>query len=559
MSSPLDDPLVRVRRLTVGFGTTQHRRQVVRDVSFDLHAGKILALVGESGSGKSVTARALLGLVGAGSTVEAERLEIEGQSVIGISDPQWRQLRGCRIGLVLQDALVSLDPLRPVGSEIREVLDSHQLGTRESRGRRVIEALKDAGVPEAERRALQRSDELSGGLRQRALIAAAIAGHPRILIADEPTTALDTTIQRQILDLLRAMASAGSAILLITHDIGVVAAVADEVAVMHDGGVVEHGAAAEVLARPAHAYTRTLLASLPTAKRKSAALSQVSEPDRRSAPPHPAILADSLSKTYRDRKGAPLRVLDDVSFTVDPGRTLGLVGESGAGKSTIAALLLGFLEPDTGHVDIMGRRWSGTSERLRRGRRSSLQMIYQDPLGSFDPRLNVGQILAGAFRAAGVKDRSDVRRRSLRLLDVVGLRAEHLSAAPAQLSGGQRQRIAIARALAPEPAILICDEPVSALDLTTQAQVLDVLATIQAEFRLACVFISHDLAVVRQVSDDILVLRNGRTVEYGPAEAICTAPTHPYTKQLFAAAPVVPALSLNWSAGEPSDPRRMSV
>ncbi len=544
-------PLASVSRLNIAFGAGAACTSVVHDVSFDLQAGSILALVGESGSGKSVTARALLGLVGEGSHVTADKLEIAGVSVLGDGEAQWRARRGQEVGLVLQDALVSLDPLRPVGSEIREVLDVHDLGSRSARQARVIEALIAAGVPEPERRAQQRSGQLSGGLRQRALIAAAVAGNPRILIADEPTTALDSTVQQQILILLRSLAARGDAVLLITHDIAVVSEIADTVAVMKDGRVVEHGKTAVVLGNPQHIYTRSMLAALPFGKPKGSRLSadnrpsaanglrerfgtvrQESLPDNRDA-----VVVEHISKRYRGSAGDWHTVVDDVSFRVDAGKTLGIVGESGAGKSTIARILLGFLEPDAGSVTLLGKRWSGLSERERRPLRSSLQMIYQDPLSSFDPRLDVERILKGALQAIGVTDKTAVHRRSLQLLDFVGLQEKHLAASPLTLSGGQRQRVSIARALAPEPAILLCDEPVSALDALTQAQVLDLLIDIQNELGLTYVFISHDLGVVHHVSYDILVLKAGHVVEHGPAQTIYAAPSHPYTQLLFECVP----------------------
>jgi peptide/nickel transport system ATP-binding protein len=553
MPLPASQPatvLVRVAGLSVTFGSGATAAAAVRGVSFTLEAGRILALVGESGSGKSVTARTLLGLSGPGATVTAERLEIEGQSVLGDTERAWRARRGGQVGLVLQDALVSLDPLRSVGAEIREVLDAHGIGRRASRPERVITALREAGLPEPERRAGQRSGQLSGGQRQRALIAAAIAAHPRILIADEPTTALDATVQRQILMLLRSIAERGSAILLITHDLGVVSEIADDVAVMKDGQIVEFGRTEAVLHRPRHAYTRALLAAVPAGKSKGQRLS--SAPVVSAVPGfrhrarqgwdeatagvagQVAIAVESITKIYRPSRGISVKAVDAVSFRVGYGRTLGLVGESGAGKSSIARILLGLEEPDTGTVTLLGQRWSGLTTAQRRPLRSSLQMVYQDPLSSFDPRWDVDQILRDALSSIGLDDKTKARKRALELLDIVGLQAKHLSASPLQLSGGQRQRVAIARALAPEPAVLLCDEPVSALDASTQAQVLDLLLDIQKEFQLTYVFISHDLSVIYHVSDDILVLKDGKAVEYGAAETIYRTPSDPYTHALFA-------------------------
>ncbi|MCB8877498.1 dipeptide ABC transporter ATP-binding protein [Acidisoma silvae] len=522
------DTLAHVENLTVRF-QRPHPRTVLRDISFTLQAGRILAIVGESGSGKSVTGRSLLGLAGAGAVVTAQRLEIVGQPVLGLSQRAWRRLRGKEIGLVLQDAMVSLDPLRPVAAEIGEVLAVHDIGSRGTRPARVIEALTEAGVPRPEERARQRSGELSGGLRQRALVAAAIAARPRILIADEPTTALDPTVQRQILDLLRTMAERGDAVLLITHDMGVVSAVADDVLVLKDGHVIEQGPAQDILRTPRHAYTRSLLAAVPGHRSGPSRIAETSDET-------PALAVSGLTKHYPRPDGAPVAVVQDISFTLRQGRTLGLVGESGAGKSTVGRMLLGMTEPDAGAVRLLGDPWSGIAEPLRRSRRAAIQMIYQDPLSSFDPRLTVRDILLDALHAAGLRDKPAALRRAGELLAQVGLPERIIPQSPRILSGGQRQRVAIARAIATNPRVLICDEPVSALDVITQAQVLELLDSLQKRLNLSMVFISHDLGVIGQVSDDIMVLRDGQVVEHGAADAIITAPKHPYTRQLFEAA-----------------------
>jgi peptide/nickel transport system ATP-binding protein len=527
------DTLARVDNLTVTF-RRPHARQVVRDVSFTLRTGRVLALVGESGSGKSVTGRSLLGLAGVGAQVTARRLEIAGQSVLGLSEQAWRALRGKQIGLVLQDAMVSLDPLRPIHAEVSEVLAVHRIGARRARAARVIAALGEAGIPQPAQRARQRAGELSGGLRQRALVAAAIAARPRILIADEPTTALDPTVQRQILDLLRGIAERGDAVLLITHDMGVVSALADDVLVMKDGQVVEQGAAREVLWSPKHPYTRSLLDAVPG--RKAATGKSPA-----AAATHPVLEVEGLVKHYPRPGSAPVAVVRDVSFVLHEGRTLGVVGESGAGKSTIGRILLGSTEPDSGSVTLLGAPWSHVAEKLRRPRRQLVQMIYQDPLSSFDPRLSVGDILLDALHVIGLRDRRAALARATELLAQVGLPERMLPQSPRILSGGQRQRIAIARAIGINPRILICDEPVSALDVITQAQVLGLLADLRKRLGLSMVFISHDLGVIGQVSDDILVLKDGEVVEYGPAEALVATPDHPYTRQLFEAALRLPA------------------
>ncbi|MER7394280.1 ABC transporter ATP-binding protein [Streptomyces sp. NPDC000151] len=513
-----DVPILDVRNLSVRFGG----RPVVRDVSLTVRAGESLALVGESGSGKSVTARTLAGLTGPGSHVAAERLEFDGQDVRAWRDRRWRAVRGRRVGFVLQDALVSLDPLRPVGKEIEDALRLHGYGSRAARRARVLEVMREAGIPEPELRAGQRPHELSGGLRQRALIASALALDPPLLIADEPTTALDATVQAQILDLFASAAGRGRALLFISHDLAAVERIADRVAVMRDGEIVEQGPVESVLTRPQHPYTQQLLAARPGAR-----------PGARSVrkPGHGDVVlkADRLSKSYRGR-----RVVTDVSFELRAGQTLGIVGESGSGKSTTARIALGLTAPDAGKVTLHGEPWSTVRERDRRARRPGIQHVHQDPLSSFDPRWTVRRTLADAVRVAD--PHGDPVDRVEELAAQVGLPLDTLDRHPLHLSGGQRQRVAIARALAPRPRVLVLDEPVSALDVSIQAQVLDLLTDLQRALGVAYLFISHDLGVVRQLSDDVLVMKDGRAVESGPADALFRAPRHPYTQRLLSAA-----------------------
>ncbi|MCW2993554.1 MAG: transporter ATP-binding protein, partial [Conexibacter sp.] len=362
--------LLRVENLTVGFGPRRAPTPVVKGVSFTLERGRCLAIVGESGSGKSVTARTLVGLTGGASHVAADRLELEGADLLGFGDRQWRGVRGKEVGFVLQDALVSLDPLRPVGREIAEALALHGWGTRGERREKVIDLLRSVGVPEPELRASQRPDELSGGLRQRALIASALALDPKLLIADEPTTALDVTVQAQILDLLEATKARGKTLILISHDLAVVSRMADEVAVMKDGEIVERGDARVVLSNPQHKYTQALLDAVPSAR-----------PRRRpSVPGAPVLEAEGLVKRYRGPDGVDRTVVDGVSFTLRAGETLGVVGESGSGKTTTARLALALTEADGGSVTLNGAPWSGLRERERRARRRQVTVIYQDPL-----------------------------------------------------------------------------------------------------------------------------------------------------------------------------------
>ncbi len=536
-----------VEDLSIHFGS----RLVVDNLSLHLAPGKVVALVGESGSGKSVTARSLVGLTGAGASIQARRLSYGGRDLLGLSEREWRGLRGKDIGFVLQDALVSLDPLRPVGKEILEALTAHGWGGRDSRQARMLKLMTWVGIPEPEVRARQRSEQLSGGLRQRALIASALAMDPGLVIADEPTTALDATVQAQIIGVLKQIKASGSSVLLISHDLAVVAQLADEVLVLRHGQVVEQGPIEQILHRPKHPYTRSLLDSLPaerprgsrlTPGRPASAIRCDSEPDG------PALLeVRGLAKRYRGPDHQWRQIIEDIDFKLHAGRTLGIVGESGSGKSTVARITLGLTEPDAGVVSFAGHPWNGAAEakiaeRERRPLRGDISVIYQDPLSSFDPRWNVGQILEDALDVGGIARAEQVKRVAA-LLQQVRLPADLAGRRPLQLSGGQRQRVAIARAIASRPRLIVCDEPVSALDVSVQAQVLDLLADLQDELGVAYLFISHDLGVIRHVSDEVLVMHQGRIVERGTSEQIFKVPHHPYTQGLLGAVPRLPSLA----------------
>ncbi|ROS61480.1 peptide/nickel transport system ATP-binding protein [Frigoribacterium sp. PhB160] len=607
-AAPAPTPRLSVRDLNVSFRHGAERRHVVHDVSFDLHAGECVAIVGESGSGKSVTARTLVGLTGGASEVEATRLRFDGRDVADLTAREWRRIRGARIGFVLQDALVSLDPLRPVGHEIEEALRLHGVRGRRARRARAVELLASVGVPEPELRAGQRPDQLSGGLRQRALIASAVALDPEVVIADEPTTALDVTVQAQVLDLLEQQKSRGVSVLLISHDLSVVARLADRVLVMRGGHVVEEGRTADVLRDPQHDYTKSLLAAVPgehtrgtrLTLRSAASPTGGGRPEARvgSATPvaspsgaaptagpdgrdpldvpvprvagpgwlrdaavaaadtaPPVLEASGLVKRFRTGRGSSRTAVDGVSFTLGRGRTLGIVGESGSGKSTTARIALALETADEGEVRLLGEAWSGLPETQRRARRHLVTVVQQDPLSSFDPRWNVERILldalpagvgagagagAGAGGASGAAgaSRAEARRARVReLVDQVGLPREALTRFPLQLSGGQRQRVSIARALAPDPVLVVLDEAVSALDVSVQAQVLDLLADLQRDLGLSYLFISHDLGVIYHVSDDVLVMKDGVVVERGSAADVFERPRHPYTQELVAALP----------------------
>lgn len=536
---------INIRNLRVSFSNHGHLNEVVHGISFELKPGECLALVGESGSGKSVTARSLIGLVGENSHVSAEKLELGDRDLLKASQREWRKIRGKKIGFVLQDALVSLDPLRTIGSEIAEPLKEHGIASRWDVSAKVQDLLRSVGVPEPELRAAQFPHELSGGLRQRALIATAIAAKPDFLIADEPTTALDATVQKQILELLLQLKRDGTSLLLVSHDLAVVAKLADRVAVMKDGSIVEEGPTDQIIRAPEHAYTRMLLAAIPSRSTRGSYLGsqhkQIHQTINTAATPSNTVLeAKGLVRQFQGPHGSLRRAVDDVSFKLSQGEVLGLVGESGSGKTTVARLALGLETPDRGTVILHGKPWSPLPEAQRRPQRAHIQAIWQDPLGSFDPRYSVGRLLGEAFGIIGVP-KAEHRSRSLELLDHVGLSAQHLDRHPRQLSGGQRQRVAIARALAYKPSVLVCDEPVSALDVSIQAQVLNLLQKLRQDLGIALLFISHDLGVIQHISDRVLVMKDGRVVEQGSVDDLFDHPAHPYTRQLIEAVPSLPA------------------
>ena len=538
-SSP-QAPLVEVQNLRVGFPSGARTISAVDGISFTIDRGQSVAIVGESGSGKSVTARSLVGLIGERAHLRADRLHVNGSDTRKFSQRQWRGLRGREIGFVLQDALTSLDPLRTIGAEISEVLNTHRVVGRGDVDTRVIELLTTVGIPEPHLRASQYSHQLSGGLRQRALIASAIAADPGLLIADEPTTALDVTVQAQILELLEQRKSDGTALLLISHDLAVVSRVSDYIYVMKDGVFVEHGPTREVLNNPQHSYTQQLLDAIPVAHARGTRLStRGGSQILRRAPISDDVVLDAtnVTKHFALSDNRRLRAVDNVSLTVRGGETLGIVGESGSGKTTLSRLLLNLETPDTGTVAIDGNTWTSLSHNDVRKARQNIAVIYQDPLSSFDPRHTVGRIIEQPLLAAGGLHRADRRRRVAEVLHQVGLGADHLGRRPRQLSGGQRQRVAIARALATRPDVIICDEPVSALDVSIQAQILDLLADLQAELGIAYVFISHHLGVIYHVADRVLVMKDGQAIETGTVEQIFTAPANDYTRALLAAIP----------------------
>jgi microcin C transport system ATP-binding protein len=534
-------PLLQVRDLSVSFHAPGGVVEAVRSISFDIDRGETMALVGESGSGKSVTALSILQLLPYPlARHPGGSIRFQGQELLGAREPVLRRVRGDRIAMVFQEPMTSLNPLHTIEKQVNEVLIVHKALGRAAARARTLELLHLVGLPEAERRLGAYPHQLSGGQRQRVMIAMALANEPDLLIADEPTTALDVTIQAQILALLKQLqAKFGMALLLITHDLGVVRKMAGRVCVMTEGRIVESGPTAEVFDRPQHAYTRRLLAAEPKGKPVAA------------APDAPAILSAEdvrvwfpVKRGFLRRTVDHIKAVDGVSIAVREGRTLGVVGESGSGKTTLGLALLRLIG-SRGRIQFRGREIQGVSSKALRPLRREMQIVFQDPYGSLSPRLSVGQIVEEGLRAHRIGTRDERRAMIERALREVGIDPEARDRYPHEFSGGQRQRIAIARAIVLEPCLLVLDEPTSALDMSVQAQIVDLLRELQARHRLAYVFISHDLKVVRALSDEIVVMREGRIVERGRTAEIFAAPREAYTKALLAAA-------LDLEAVEPS-------
>jgi microcin C transport system ATP-binding protein len=526
-------PLLAVRDLSVSFGAPDGEVQAVRHVSFDVQKGETVGLVGESGSGKSVTALSVLQLLPYPKAWHPSgSLRFQGQELLGADEATLRRVRGNRIAMIFQEPMTSLNPLHSIEKQIGEVLFVHKGLDRRAARARTLELLDLVGLPEAARRLDAYPHQLSVGQRQRVMIAMALANEPDLLIADEPTTALDVTIEAQILKLLRDLqARFGMALLLITHDLGVVRKLADRVLVMTQGELVETGTAADVFERPQHPYTRRLLAADPAPRQ--------SHP----APDAPVVMTADAVKVWFPIKAGVLRrtidyvkAVDGVSVTVREGQTVGVVGESGSGKTTLGLALLRLLRSD-GRIQFLGQDLQGLGARALRPLRREMQIVFQDPYGSLSPRQSVGQIVGEGLGVHHLA-RSPEEREALitGALGEVGLPVEMRDRYPHELSGGQRQRVALARALVLKPRLIVLDEPTSALDRSIQAQLIDLLRDLQARHRLAYLFISHDLRVIRALSDEIIVMRAGTVVERGPTVEIFERPQHPYTRALMAAA-----------------------
>ncbi|MFT4793658.1 MAG: peptide/nickel transport system ATP-binding protein [Paracoccaceae bacterium] len=553
--------LLSVRNLSVDFSTRRGTVHAARRVSLDVSPGEVLGLVGESGAGKSTIGAAIIDLLEPPGRVSEGEITFQGESLRGRSEDEMRRIRGDRIGMIFQDPQTSLNPLLTIGEQLVETIrKSLGLSAKAARGR-AMDLLEQVGIDEAEARLNAYPHQFSGGMRQRVVIALALAGEPDLIIADEPTTALDVSIQAQILDLIRTLCKERNVgVIIVTHDIGVIAEIADRVCVMYRGEVVETGPVAQILGAPKHAYTQSLIAAVPRPDKRLHRFASVdyiegggslgNRIDVRShwlgqgaggAETAPAIevenlnLSFTLQKAILPRNRKRLQAVGDVSFSIARGESFGLVGESGSGKSTVARLIAGLYTPDAGSIRLFGQDVTGTRRDPRvAAARRALQMIFQDPYSSLNGRMRVIDIVAEPMRFFRLTSgEAETRRIVGDLLDHVGLGAAAARKFPHEFSGGQRQRISIARALASRPRILICDEPTSALDVSIQAQILNLLRDLQEELGLTMLFISHDLPVIRQMCDRVAVMKSGRICEIAATETLFEAPSHDYTRRLL--------------------------
>ncbi|MBB4070808.1 ABC transporter ATP-binding protein [Leucobacter sp. OH2974_COT-288] len=530
-------PILSFQDVKVSFDTEFGQVDAVKGVSFDVKPGEVVALVGESGSGKSVTSSTAMGLLPKNAHITGKVL-LGDDDVLQMSAGQLRRLRGRRVAMVFQEPMTALNPVLTVGDQLMESLNVHNIAFGNEAKRRAVELLEMVGIPDAVNRLKQYPHQFSGGQRQRIVIAMALSCSPEVIIADEPTTALDVTVQAEILELLRSLKDKlNTGILLITHNMGVVADMADRVCVMLRGELVETGDVRQVMQNPQHPYTQRLLSAVP---RLGETLT-VAEPNpvtgAVAANTKYAVEANSISIAYEHR-GKKKVVVHDVSFNVAPGEILGLVGESGSGKSTIAKSVLGLLPITQGSMKLYGRELTSLSKAETRAMRKQIGVVFQDPAASLDPRFPIGDIITEPMVIHGVGDKNSRIERAYELLDAVKLPRSVVNRYPHELSGGQRQRVSIARALTLDPDVLIADEPTSALDVSVQAAVLDMFAELQSRYEFACLFVSHDLAVVDMLAHKVLVLKDGREVEQGSTREVLHNPQADYTRRLLAAAPV---------------------
>jgi peptide/nickel transport system ATP-binding protein len=530
-------PVLAIESLKLALPALADRSYAVDGVSLSIAPGETLCVVGESGSGKSMIAHAVMGLLPKAVKPAGGAIRLGGRDLLALDEEAMQSVRGREAGMIFQEPMTSLNPVMRVVDQIVETFEAHGLHSQAERRARAIDLLTEVGLPDPARLAKAYPHELSGGQRQRVMIAMALALEPKLLIADEPTTALDVTTQAQILKLIDNLRHKhGTAVLFITHDMGVVAEIADRIAVLEKGVLVEEGSADQVLGAPSHPYTQKLLAAVPS----------LTPPQRPALPDlTPVLSVEGLGKVYRKRSffgtGREVRAADDITFTLARGETLGLVGESGSGKSTVGRCCLRLIEPDGGRIALRGRGreelvLSELGTAALRQHRNRIQMVFQDPFASLNPRQTVGRIISDGPVAHGVA-RNVALAKARELLELVGLSANAVDRYPHEFSGGQRQRIGIARALALEPDVLVADEAVSALDVSVQAQILKLIKDIQERLGLAILFVTHDLRVAAQICDRIAVMQRGKIVESGPTAALFAAPQHDYTRQLLAAVP----------------------
>jgi peptide/nickel transport system ATP-binding protein len=552
-------PLLSVQGLAVDFATMDGVVHAVEGVDLEIAAGETVAIVGESGSGKSTTAMAIIGLLAGGGKIASGSIRLDGRDITRAPESELRSIRGRDIGLVPQDPMSNLNPVAKIGTQVAETLLAHGLANRQNVQAKVVEALSAAGLPDPERRAKQYPHEFSGGMRQRALIAIGLACKPRLLIADEPTSALDVTVQHTILDQIGVMTrELGTAVLLITHDLGLAAERAERVIVMHRGKVVEQGAARQILEDPQHPYTQSLVAAAPSVAAARLRPEAFRVEDRADAdadastgsatqdvgstsdekPKDNIVEIENLTKVYPVRgRGEDFVAVDSVSLVIPRGETVAIVGESGSGKTTTARMLLKVVEPTSGLIRYEGKDISALSRAETKNFRQQVQPIFQDPYSSLNPMFTIERLIGEPLDFYKRGSGADRRKRVRQLLDDVALPQSMLRRYPSELSGGQRQRVAIARALALSPDLIVCDEPVSALDVLVQDQILKLLGDLQKEYGLSYLFISHDLAVVRLISDYVCVMKDGKLVEAASSEEIFTNPRDPYTRRLLASIP----------------------
>jgi len=559
-------PLLEIRDLEVAFKSSTGMVPAVRGANLTVYPGQSVAIVGESGSGKSTTAHAIIDLLPGTGRVTGGSIKFGGRELVGASRKEIEDLRGREIGLVPQDPMSNLNPVWKIGFQVKEALVANGVAKGKEADAEVEKVLAAAGLPDAARRAKQYPHEFSGGMRQRALIGIGLAGQPRLLIADEPTSALDVTVQRQILDHLDHLTQERHvAVLFITHDLGLAAERAEHLVVMHRGRVVESGPARQILADPRHPYTQRLVASAPSlaSRRIQSAKEQGVETDEllasgdgRTERAKNIVEVQNLTKVFSLRGAVPgggkeFKAVDDVSFAIPRGSTMALVGESGSGKSTVANIMLNLLEPTEGRVVFEGTEVGALNRRELFNFRRQVQPIFQNPYGSLDPMYSIFRTIEEPLRVHSIGDKRSRTQRVAELLDLVALPKSTMRRYPNELSGGQRQRVAIARALALQPSLIVCDEAVSALDVLVQAQVLNLLNDLQAELGLTYLFITHDLAVVRQIADQVAVMEKGRIVEQATTDEVFENPRQPYTRELLAA---IPGASLELGPEVPDAP-----